>query len=594
LNIETIHYFGGFRSLSILMKLNTKRNKRFLFNKTFGKRAILFFLLAVLIFSYSCRTKTKPPEHKLVATPQQMNEVVPGIIKKVIQQVIDNAGKLDSINILQPAVLQYLYNKNNNEARWSKDTSWTSAGTALIKFIRDCRLYGLFPKDYHYDNISFIDEKVSGMGEERKDAVLWSKADVLLTDALLQIINDVKLGRLQPDSVTLRTDSALTKDFFEEQVNKIVQSDSITNVIDSLEPASVAYHELKNAIKGFLDSATFKDYTYVPYPIYDTAKFKIALQQRLFEEGLIDSVDTSFDKIKIAKAVKKYQEKNKLTVDGKAGEETIRSMNLTDEEKFIRIALTLDKYKMLPAKMPDKYVWVNLPGYYMQLMVNDTEKIRSKVVVGKPLTRTPELTSSINQMVTYPQWSVPQSIIVKEFLPELKKDPGYLAKKGFSLLDGKNQEVDPYFVDWSKYKKGIPYKIVQGSGDDNALGVMKFNFYNKYAVYLHDTNQRYLFAQSMRALSHGCVRVQQWQKLTDYILDNDSLYVKSAGGNSFTKADSVQKWLVKKEKHFIPVRNKIPLFIRYITCEAKDGKIIFYPDIYNEDRMLGDRYFAKE
>jgi murein L,D-transpeptidase YcbB/YkuD len=196
-------------------------------------------------------------------------------------------------------------------------------------------------------------------------------------------------------------------------------------------------------------------------------------------------------------------------------------------------------------------------------------------------------------MITYPQWSVPQSIIVKEFLPELKKDPGYLAKKGFSLLNMKNEEVDPFFVDWSKYKLGIPYKIVQGSGDDNALGIMKFNFPNKYAVYLHDTNQRYLFAQSTRAFSHGCVRVQEWQKLSNYILQNDSTYITSQVSNSsFTRSDSVSTWLVKKEKHFIPVKFRIPLFIRYFTCEGKDGKIVFYDDVYEEDHKLRERYFA--
>jgi murein L,D-transpeptidase YcbB/YkuD len=282
----------------------------------------------------------------------------------------------------------------------------------------------------------------------------------------------------------------------------------------------------------------------------------------------------------------------KLKVDGKGGGETIRSLNLTDKDKFVRIALSLDKYKMLPAKMPEKYVWVNLAGFYMQLKDSDTVRISSRVVIGKPLTRTPELTSSISEMITYPQWSVPQSIIVKEFLPELKKDPGYLERKGFSLLDMKNEEVDPYFVDWSKYKAGIPYKIVQGSGDDNALGIMKFNFPNKYAVYLHDTNQRYLFAQSSRAFSHGCVRVQQWQKLCNYILQNDSTYVTSLGNSSFTKADSVSKWLGKKEKHFIPVKFRIPLFIRYFTCEGKDGKIVFYDDIYDEDNRLREKYFA--
>src|SRR5258705_13343903 len=112
---------------------------------------------------------------------------------------------------------------------------------------------------------------------------------------------------------------------------------------------------------------------------------------------------------------------------------------------------------------------------------------------------------------------------MKVILPSLKKYHGYLAEKGYSLLDEKNEEVDPYFIDWSKYKTGIPYKVVQGSGDDNALGILKFNFPNKYSVYLHDTNQRYYFSRQFRSLSHGCVRVQEWQKLSQFILNNDSM-----------------------------------------------------------------------
>ena len=129
-------------------------------------------------------------------------------------------------------------------------------------------------------------------------------------------------------------------------------------------------------------------------------------------------------------------------------------------------------------------------------------------------------------------------------LPAIKKDPGYLARKGFSLIDKEGMEVDPYTVDWTKYKKGIPYKIVQGSGDDNALGILKFNFPNKYAVYLHDTNQRSLFSQTTRSLSHGCVRVQDWQKLALYMIRSDhtdSSKVKPV-------EDSLQAWLARKEK----------------------------------------------
>ena len=241
--------------------------------------------------------------------------------------------------------------------------------------------------------------------------------------------------------------------------------------------------------------------------------------------------------------------------------------------------------------MPAKYIWVNVSSYYLEMVDRDSVKFSSKVICGKPKTRTPLLTSIITELITYPQWVPPPSIVAKEILPAVKKNPGYLARKGFSLVDSKGNEVDPYTVDWSKYSKGIPYRVVQGSGDANALGIMKFVFSNKYSVYLHDTNQRYLFANAMRSLSHGCVRVQEWEKLTYYLLRNDSL---NAGGKAYTKIDSVKNWLQQKQKKTIALRNKMPVFLRNFTCEGRDGKIIFFDDVYAEDKYLREKYFASK
>ncbi len=242
-----------------------------------------------------------------------MKEKVPDVIRAMVRQMSDNGNKMDSISILQPEVVRYLYDKNDDEAKWSREAKWTPAGSLLIKFIENARLYGLFPEDYHFDNISTMNRQFESDSEARKDAVRWSKADVLLTDGLLQIIKDVKLGRLQKDSITLRTDSVLTKEFYEQQVDKIIQSIAVTRIIDSLEPAVKEYHELKEGIKDFLDSAQFIDYTNVPYPVSDTAAYTLALRTRLFEEGLLDSLT---DSLHVPKAIKKYQRKMKLKVDG--------------------------------------------------------------------------------------------------------------------------------------------------------------------------------------------------------------------------------------------------------------------------------------
>ena len=237
--------------------------------------------------------------------------------------------------------------------------------------------------------------------------------------------------------------------------------------------------------------------------------------------------------------------------------------------------------------LPTKYLWVNLPGYYLQLKDSDSVIIQSKIVIGKPDTRTPELTSTISDMITYPQWHIPESIIKKEILPGLQRDPGYTISKGLSIIDKNGNEIDPYLVDWSKYKNTIPYNVIQGSGDENALGVLKFDFPNKYSVYLHDTNQRYLFSKKLRALSHGCVRVQAWDKLATYILRNDSSF-----SLSFTPTDSLMRWLELKQKHYIPVHKPIPLYIRYITCDVSEGKLSFYDDVYSIDEKIRVKLFA--
>ncbi len=530
----------------------------------------------------------------MAVTPEDLQQKSTGIIRSSMKDAVNNQGRINDTSVLltQTGVARYLYEKNDFSPIWCKNQEWLPYGDSLFHFIEGARSYGLFPEDYHVKELTEIREKFINDSMARsdcKDAGLWANADIMLTDAFTRIIKDIKLGRLPQDSITLRKDSVLNDDFYLQQLENIRQTGSVIPVIRSLEPEHKGYRLLKEGIQKFLDSADYREYTLVPSPGKNTEQFKKALQKRLFEEGFIASDSIVVDSIQLATAIKKFQQKKGIAVDGKVGEGTLRMLNLNDREKFIRIAISLDKYKMLPEKMPLRYVWVNLPGFQMQLIDGDSAKITSKIICGKPKTRTPLLTSNISELITYPQWVPPPSIIMKEILPAVKKNPAYLARKGFSLLDSKGEEVDPFTVDWSKYNKGIPYKVVQGSGDANALGILKFVFSNKYSVYLHDTNQRYLFGQTMRSLSHGCVRVQEWEKLAFYMLKNDAVH---AGGGGNSKVDSVRTWLQNKQKHSIALKNKIPVFIRYFTCEGKDGGIVFYDDIYGDDKMLREKYFA--
>lgn len=559
-----------------------------------NKKLRLPLQLATVVFMFAitaCHHKPSTPSSEIVASPQEMNQRAAALVRSMVEDALQSGGlAADSFRVRNASSIAALYDGRNYSLLWSDMEKWHTAGADLKKAVDEARFYGLFPRDYHQPLLDSIFQQLEtdSLGREaRRDAVKWARADLALTDAFIQLIRDVKVGRLPSDSITLRKDTSITPALYANALAALQNGSRVTNVLDSLEPRHEGYRKIKAALPAFLAKLNSQSFTHVPGS-KDPA-YRQALQRRLFEGGYIQFDSIPADSSQLADAVKQFQKEQHIVIDGKAGEGTLRLLNLDDEERFVRIAITMDRYKQLPEQMPDRYIWVNLPSFYMRLMDRDTTKIVSRIVCGKPLTRTPVLTSAISEIITYPQWTVPTSIIVKEILPAAKRNPGYFAKKGFSLVDGKGDEVDPYTVDWSKYSKGIPYRVVQGSGDANALGVLKFNFPNKYAVYLHDTNQRYLFGQPVRSFSHGCVRVQEWQKLASYIIRADA---KDPGASKIPMMDSLNTWLDRKEKHSIAIHKRLPVFIRYFTCEADQDGIVFYDDIYGEDKRLADRYFA--
>ena len=563
-----------------------------LYIKNMSTRFFLaFFFLYFFIIFTACNDAPPPPKTDIAKTPEELEQKTPDIIQSALKFAERNNRRLDDSLLLAftPQML-LLYEKTNFATAWSQKEQWKPLADSLLDFIADAKLYGLFPEDYHYLWLDTLAKKLILDTLAKKDAVLWAKADLALSDAFLRLVKDLKLGRLPQDSLTQRKDSVLSDSFYVQLFETVQKEGVVKTAFNQLEPTHMGYLEIKKGIRTFLDSADYRDYTIVPSFKKDNAAFRVALQQRLYEGGYIDFDSTSADSNVLAEAVKKFQERKGIKVDGKVGEETLRVLNDSDKDKFIRLAITLDKYKLLPEKMPSRYIWVNLPGYNMKLVENDSVLLSSRIVCGKITTPTPLLTSAVSDMITYPQWTIPNSIIVKEILPALKRDTNYLARKGYSLIDKNGDVVNPGEVDWSKYKKGIPYKVVQGSGDENALGILKFNFPNKYAVYLHDTNQRYLFSRDERSLSHGCVRVQQWKELANYIVRYDSKDL--TGEKQYAVEDSMTAWLERKEKHVIPVKKRLPVYIRYFTCEGKNGKLIFYNDVYGDDRQIREKYFA--
>jgi murein L,D-transpeptidase YcbB/YkuD len=533
-----------------------------------------------------------------VSDPEDMDQQTSKRITAALEVVVQQKGKIDdSLTLKMAGPVKDFYTATEFIPAWSHKEQWEPMTDSLIRFIQASERYGLFPKNYQLNNILTVKKTLDGDSIKRMDPALWTRAELALTDGFMQLINDLHRGRIGNDSTFLRKNKTLPKDdFFTLTLKELVAKKNFSQLIASLEPSHKGYIELKKVLPAFLDSMDRRVYTYVTYPFKpndakDSLWFIKLLQKRLTETGSLGALSKIPDSTQLTTGIKNYQKQKGMKVDGKLSASLIKSMNNTDLERFKRIAITLDRYKQLPRKMPEKYIWVNLPSYFLQVYDNDTVVLESKIICGKPQTRTPLLYSVISDMVTYPTWTVPNSIIKKQYLPKLKENPYYLENIGLKLMDSKGEIIDPGTVEWSKYTKGIPYKVVQGSGDDNALGVLKFNFSNPYSVYLHDTNERYLFRNASRALSHGCVRVEKWDQLAFYIARNDSMNLKDGQELSYN-TDSIKTWLENKEKKRMAVKNGIPLFIAYFSCEVKNGKIRFYDDIYGEDKMMREKFIS--
>jgi murein L,D-transpeptidase YcbB/YkuD len=548
-----------------------------------------YFLIILTAISFvQCKSKGENGSEKdIVINPAKLAENTTEDIHHTLDYLKTTQGQLnDTVKIHFTGLMDSLYGTFQYKPVWFRDEKTIPEGRSLINLIQNCRFWGLFPNDYHYNMLSFIERAFVLDTNAARNAAFWARKDLLMTDAFLQLVKDLKLGRIPHDSVTLRTDTVLKDSFYISALNQALQTGNISQVLHNLEPHSRGYDSIKTYISTFLDSANFAPFTYLVYPYTDSVSFFHQLQKRLVETGNLSDSIPPMDTVKFKSALRRFQKKYEYKITGHITNSIVDRLNNTDLEKFRHIAVTLDRYKQLPDSFPETYVWVNLPAYTLRLIDHDTVVFSSKVIVGGPMTRSPVLTSEISNFITMPQWTVPYSIIFKEMLPQIIKDVDYLEKENLMVVNDEDSVLDPHTINWKRLNRThFPYQIKQKQGDDNSLGVIKFNFRNKYSVYMHDTNVRWMFSKSYRAISHGCVRVKEWNKLANYLVRNDSLRYPP---------DTLKAYIARGEKHIISGFHKLPLYIRYFTCEGKDGKIVFYEDIYDDDRDLIRKYFMNK
>lgn len=545
-----------------------------------NRTVYIVLLLSILI---SC-ARPGPVDVDIVDEREQLDAIVARDIETILDYATEHHGRISpstKIDNLNPVKKIY---ERKEKPIWATNGKLLPQSDSLLHFIRQSKYYGLFPSDYHYKQLNKLLTELRTDSLEQLNAISWSRADILLTDAFFSLCHHLRLGHLPADTLSLRRDTTVSFSEVSTLLDAFMTHSRMSLIVSKLEPRHLVYRNLKQALQKFLDTVSVAESTYLLYPIGDSTEFSSALVRRLSELSYFPGA--SSDTAGLYDALKNFQRDAGIKITGKINEATVIKLNESNEQRFRTAALTIDKIKSLPDTLPSRFLWVNIPGYLMQLQEYDSVLLRSKIIVGTAATRTPELSSAITDFIIYPQWTVPYSIVFKEMLPQIRKNIAYLAKQNLMVIDRRDSVIDPASIDWSKIKPStFSYQIRQRQGDDNSLGILKFNFKNKYSVYLHDTNARWLFSKTSRALSHGCVRVQNWRQLVDYLV---------SGEPDRYPSDSLQNWLSRGQKKTISGFESLPIFIRYFTCEAIDGDLVFYDDIYGQDKLLCEKYLVSK
>ena len=306
----------------------------------------------------------------------------------------------------------------------------------------------------------------------------------------------------------------------------------------------------------------------------------VALRNRLIRMGyLSQTADADYDSLMVA-AIKQFQADYGLVEDGEAGAATLAEVNVDVVQRLKSVIVALERERWINMDLGKRYVWVNLADYSAEVIDDGDVTFKTRAVVGKAGadTSSPEFSDNIEYMVVNPSWYVPRSIVVKEYLPAMQRNPN--ADPQLQLIDASGRVVDRSIVDFAQYTgHTFPYALKQRPSDGNALGLVKFMFPNRYNIYLHDTPLKSLFERQTRDFSHGCIRLQK---------PFDMAYTLLAPQSSDPKA-TFQTVLQSGKEDTIMLDQKVPVHLVYFTAfVSRTGTLEYRRDVYGRDAEIFD------
>lgn len=471
--------------------------------------------------------------------------------------------------------LATFYREAGYEPLWTDaDSDDRARREALLTAISRTDLHGLPAGRYDVDRLRTM------MGDAT-DSRARGKLEVELSRIFLRFASDISTGILEPQEVV----SKIKRTAPENNRLELLRDLSTARpqaFMDGLSPESIEYTRLVRERLRLIEAVQQGTWG---EPV-DASRLEegasgadvVRLRDRLAAMGYLDRSPTQTFDASMRKAVERFQADHGLKIDGIVGGKTREELNTPPEERLGSILVAMERERWMNRDLGDRHVWVNLTDFRARIIVDGETFFETKSVIGKdmPDRETPEFSDTMDHMVINPYWYVPRSIIVNEYLPDLRRNP--YAHSQLDVINSSGQVVNRGRGFSGYSSRTFPFSMRQKPGPQNALGRVKFMFPNIYNIYLHDTPAQSLFQQEVRAFSHGCIRLDDPYEFAEALLELDG--VSDPMGTFLRHLNSEQNTRVD-------LNQPLPVHLVYRTAIAKPGGGVEYrDDIYGRDARI--------
>lgn len=484
--------------------------------------------------------------------------------------------------------VEQFYDDRSYELAWVRDGKPTAAASVLIDLFENAQRKGLVPDDYdaarwpqRLQRLETI-RKAKDTSDNAQTQV--AQFDAAMTITTMRFLSDLHVGRVNPQSLNFDIDVPSKRAAFNvgELLNdQLVDSENATSVVESVEPQNPLYKATEEALGRYLMLAQQQAAQPQPYAVVNNP---FSAVPRLHLEGDLPAGDVGQPSeglaIDIAAAVKKFQARHGLSVDGKLSQKTVDELNTPLTARIQQFDLSLERWRWLPDNFVQPRVFVNLPEFLVRTYDDShTLQFKMKVVDGESNGHdTPIFVRTMRYLIFRPYWNLPTSIIKKELMRHVNSGgQGYLDSHGYEVTTRNGEVVTGWTASDIEHGK---YAVRQQPGPKNSLGLVKFMFPNEYDVYMHSTPEMNLFNLARRDRSHGCIRLNDAEAMANWVLQ---------GQGDWDAAKVHDAMFGTNDNKTVGLKNPLPVVITYLTANAdEDGTVHFFDDVYGYDKQLAE------